>query len=202
VLVLSGIDPNVLQYIGCSIGCSMLADVPDSTVGCHIVYCHCSCLYLCTFTLTSSLCCAFFFRRHARSVAFLILLCFDGISTSSCLRASIGCVRQSIIRNPLFGHLREVLIKLSESNQVDLPVLVLFVSCLFARSRVVYTQASCKTIHISTSNMADDLSLSSPVSCRKAVAMDKMYLLNDGADEFTPSGNESQQIVQNSSQKV
>jgi hypothetical protein len=50
--------------------------------------------------------------------------------------------------------------------------------------------------------MADVLSLSSPVSCRKAVAMDKMYLLNDGADEFTPSGNESQQIVQNSSQKV
>jgi hypothetical protein len=90
------------------------------------------------------------------------LLCFDGISTSSCLRASIGCVRQSVIRNPLFGHLREVLIKLSESNQVDLPVLVLFVSCLFACSRVVYTQASCKTIHISTSNMADVLQLAVP----------------------------------------
>jgi hypothetical protein len=104
----------------------------------------------------------FLFRRHARSVAFLILLCFDGISTSSCLRASIECVRQSVIRSPLFGHLREVLIKLSESNQVDLPVLVLFVSCLFACSRVVYTQASCKTIHISTSNMVDVLQLAVP----------------------------------------
>ena len=60
----------------------------------------------------------------------ILLLCFDGI------RASIECVRQSDLQNPVFGHLREVLIDLSESNQVDLPLLVLFVSCLFACSRV------------------------------------------------------------------
>ena len=67
------------------------------------------------------------------------MLRFDGISTSSCLCASIESIRQSVIRSPLFGYLREVLIILSESNQVDLPVLVMFfVSCLFACSRVVY----------------------------------------------------------------
>ncbi len=71
------------------------------------------------------------------------MLRFDGISTSSCLCASIECVRQSVIRtSPLFGHLQEVLIMLSESNQVDLPVLVLFVSCLFACSRVVAIRES------------------------------------------------------------
>ncbi len=65
------------------------------------------------------------------------MLRFDGISTSSCSCALIECVRQSVVGSPLFGHLQEVLIILRESNQVDLPVLVLFVSCLFACSRVV-----------------------------------------------------------------
>jgi hypothetical protein len=62
------------------------------------------------------------------------------------LRASIECIRQSDDKNPIFGGLREILIDLSESNKVDLPVLVLFVSCQFACSRVVYTQGSCRTI--------------------------------------------------------
>ena len=68
----------------------------------------------------------------------------------SCLHALIECVRQSVLQNPVFGHLLEVLIHLSQSNQVNLPVLLLLDSCLFTCSRVVYTQASCKIIHIST----------------------------------------------------
>ncbi len=91
-----------------------------------------ACTHVLSLSLLPLLC--FLFRRHARSVVFLVLLCFNGISSTSCLRASIEWVRQSVIRNPLFGHLQDVLIKLSESNQVDLPVLVLFVSCLFACS--------------------------------------------------------------------
>ena len=98
-----------------------------------------------------------------------------------CLHASIECERQSDLQNPVFGHLWEVLIDLSESNQVDLLVLVLFVSCLFACSRVVDTQASCKTILISTSKTLYDPS-PSPVSCA-AVVMDEVYLFsNDGTD--------------------
>ena len=78
------------------------------------------------------------------------LLCLDGLFTLSCLRALIECERQSVLQNPVFGHLQEVLIHMSESNQVDPPVFVLLDSCLFTCSRVVYTQASCKIIHIST----------------------------------------------------
>jgi hypothetical protein len=63
------------------------------------IYC-CACLYFLAcfllLSLTSSLCCAFLIRRHATSVVLLNLLCFDGIITSSCLRASIECVRQSV----------------------------------------------------------------------------------------------------------
>ena len=50
----------------------------------------------CFLSLTSSHCCAFLNRRHVTSVVLLNLLCFDGIITSSCLRASIECVRQSV----------------------------------------------------------------------------------------------------------
>ena len=107
-----------------------------------------ACTSFLSLLLYSSLCCAFLIRRHATSVLFLNLLCFDGIVTSFYLCALIECVRQSVTLNLLFGQIQEVLIHLSESNKVNLTVLVLFVSCLFARSRVVYTQANCKIIHI------------------------------------------------------
>ena len=42
-------------------------------------------------------------------------LCFDGISMS-CLCASIEFVRQSVIWNPVFGHLQEILIDMSDSK--------------------------------------------------------------------------------------
>ena len=101
------------------------------------------------YILPPCICCAFLLRRHATSGGKQqVVLCLDGLFTLSCLRALIECERQSVLQNPVFGHLQEVLIHLSESNQVNLLVLVLFLSCLLACSRVVYTQASCKIIHI------------------------------------------------------
>ena len=81
----------------------------------------CSCLYFLPFTLahactsfvsllhTSSLCCAFLFGRHATSVVFLNLLCFDGIITFFFLVCfdwvckAIWCHLESSIWSPARG---------------------------------------------------------------------------------------------------
>jgi hypothetical protein len=108
-----------------------------------------ACTSFLSLLLTSSLCCAFLIRRHATSVVFLNLMCLLWWNNYFFLLVCFDWVCKAICHiESVFGHLQEVLIHLSESNQFDLLVLVLFVPCLFACSRVVCTQASCKIIHI------------------------------------------------------
>ena len=127
--------------------------------------------FLLTLLLLPSLRCTFLIRRQATSggkrhqeasnewCRVFHLSCLDGLITSSCLRASIECVRQSVLQNPVFGHLREVLIHLSESNQVDLPVLVLFDGCLFTCSRVVYTKQVARLFLFQPTNVTCSITI-------------------------------------------
>jgi hypothetical protein len=94
-----------------------------------------------------------------------LLVAFGWVITSSCLRALIECERQYVLKNPVFGHLQEILIHLSVSNQVDLPLLVLFDSCLFTCSRVVYTQASRKTSYSYFNRQMSHVPSLSPAPC-------------------------------------
>jgi hypothetical protein len=146
-----------------------------------------ACTSFLSLSLTSSLCCAFLIKRHATSVVFLNLLCFDEIITSFYLCALIECVRQSVTLNPVFGQMQEALIHLSESNQVNLTVLVLFVGChaqgLYTHkqiARLFIFNATCWKFHHCGQSFGS------------GVVMAKVYLFNDDVlEEFTPYGDHS-----------
>jgi hypothetical protein len=129
---------------------------------CLHFYC-CSCLYSHTYFHSHFFPLLSFSYQEASNEWCCVfhLSCLDGLITSSCLRASIECVRQSVLQNPVFGHLQEVLIHLSESNQVNLPVLVLFDGCLFTCSRVVYTKQVARLFLFQPTNVTCSITITS-----------------------------------------
>ena len=101
-----------------------------------------ACTSFLSLSLTSSLCCAFYFLRRATSGMLLDLLCFDGIVTSSCLCALIECVRQPVTKYPVFGHLQEALIWVNQTRSIYRYWFCLSVVCLHAQELYTHKQVA------------------------------------------------------------